>query len=744
MIFLFFIFSSSIYVGLDIGSYFSKASQYENSEPPSIILYKKNSPNTPSFIAFRARPNFNLKSEKPLSSDEIGQLYLLFGESALRAMEYRPWMGTGFFPLLCNLNKSSSNEYTNPFHFNSSAARIPFEDLLILFLKTYIDSITNDATKIEEICFVFPATFTNPQREIFEFALNNIGIKQFHNIDDVNAISNVYAIEQFDRFENHPKTVLFIDIGGLSIKAYSVRFLYDKGRKLPQAHRLSYTIDRKQGGAHLTRKIVDYIRNSLGINNLSDSEYRRLFGAAEKLKIELSTEKKSTVIVEDIKNIDRQISLNQSELSDLMDDLINDIFDLTDKNVEFDEIEIIGGASKSQLLIEKLQEKFKKEVRQSLNPESSLSIGASYSLSFRHNDKFVPLSIEDDHSIYTIKCTTLNGTFPVCEKAKKCSTKLNLPHDAQLALFTYSDDEIQPGQLVSAFGFYLDYIKEGSIVIRLKHCPLRIHSAHSCISNKCKKQNLETMDPPKLFSQIYAMYTNSSLRNQRLNQTRDELITFTSRVLSEVEKNQTFRFFSNYSQRIAIIRCAEAQRKWLLSKKDQVTDPINFTSRLNELKKVVYPVYRRIYENTTLFIEMGKLYQTIEHGKFGLNVFWPTNRTYVDPDVIKRFEVLLQETENFLNETISTILNSPGWKSFPVKANEVKEINEKLELKFNEIQLQRPPPTAENPNPKLDLPPEYYQQFQNSHNNEYQKEREIGTFDQFLESKKEPYSTDDL
>lgn len=754
--FILLVFTRSVYLGLDIGSYFSKASLVEGNEIPSIYYNSDRSPNTPSFFAFRSKPNFDWRKDKPLLADEVGQLYLAFGDNALRTMETRPWMGCGFWPLICNLNSDEASKYTRPFGMNSSASRVKYEDSLILYLKKYIDSILGGTGNIKDVCFVFPASFIIPQRYIFEYALKNFKIEKFHNIDDIDAVSYVYGIENSESFQKKSKTVLFIDVGGMSIKSYVVRFVREKksysSLSVPKAFRYSYVINRTEGGSHVTRRIVQHIRDRLDIKNITDAEFRRLFRAAEKMKIDLSNQETTFSVIENINGIDFQFSMNRTELVKCLTPLINTTAQVAleaSKGIEYDDIEIIGGSSKIEYVVKSLSKILHHEIRQSLPAEETLALGAGYSNSFRHNDRFVPVEISEEKSVYSVKAMTLNGTYEICEKGEKCHKKITVQNDAQLILFNYGEDEIQQGQIVTGFGFYLTYIDQGDIKIFFKNGPLRVHDALSCETDdqlSCKENKVEPLEPPKPLSDIFKMFMHPELINERLNETREQLTNFTYLVLHQVEKNQTFRAFSNFSQRIEIIRCAEKQKKWLLTDAKKATQPINFTLRLNELKKLVFPVYQRIKENITLYEELGKLLINVQNGKYGLDVSWPVNRSYVQKSVLNEFKKVLLKSEKFLNDTIEMTWKEPGWKSFPVTANDVKEISDDLKFKFNEIQFAQPPPSKDNPYPHSEEPPEYWEKLNQGglNDDEFRNDRKIESYEDFVKSKKNPYSTDDL
>ena len=258
---------------IDFGSYLVKSSFTQLNEVPTIILNSQSKRSTPAFVAFHAKPQFNISDSSPLTEDETDLLSPEFGEKAQSLLKFKPWIGSGFFTSLVGLDNQELDEMSHLLFVNSTPSRLHINDLVPLFLKNYLAMITSKkpATRL---ALAFPATFTMNQRALFEESLNICGYNNsklnLTFIDDIDAIIHVYAIEKSFKFQKNDKNVLFLDIGASSIKGYVVNFQSKtlNGNKLTIATRLSYVIDHKNGGAFITGCIVQSIKDKLSIKKI--------------------------------------------------------------------------------------------------------------------------------------------------------------------------------------------------------------------------------------------------------------------------------------------------------------------------------------------------------------------------------------------------------------------------------------------------------------------------------------------
>lgn len=294
---------SLVSVAIDAGSYFIKSTIVKGSEMPAIGLNAHSKRLTPSFIAFRAKRQFNATRQEVITADEVGLLEPVIGQNALDIMETRPVMGSGHFATLVGYDEWSAFKKAKAVCVPTTAARVNFQDLFPVFLNAYVKEVAGELD-VSHMTFVFPASYTSLQRRYFYRAAEICGFLNYTEMDDVDAVAMTYAIDKIHKLENMKKRVLFVDVGGLSVKAYVLEmYLRDT---TPVSRRLSYEIDTNNGGAYLTGELAAFIKEQLGVSELTNAETRRVFSAAEKAKKELTLLRGTKIVIEDISGRDRK------------------------------------------------------------------------------------------------------------------------------------------------------------------------------------------------------------------------------------------------------------------------------------------------------------------------------------------------------------------------------------------------------------------------------------------------------
>jgi hypothetical protein len=178
---------------------------------------------------------------------------------------------------------------------------------------------------------------------------------------------------------------------------------------------------------------------------------------------------------------------------------------------------------------------------------------------------------------------------------------------------------------------------------------------------------------------------DTQARKGRLGRLRTEVEKFALRVLDEVANNATVRTFSNHSMRIEIIRCAEKEKAWIRSPEaKQVTDAKNFSEHLTAAKKCIAPVYRRMLENQTLWMEAGKLYNTLSMAK-QLIEKWKGYGNPADAKDIAVFERLTEKNFKWFNETFPVAIHAPPHEPPPVKPKVFHEKCLEFEIPLNQM-----------------------------------------------------------
>lgn len=89
------------------------------------------------------------------------------------------------------------------------------------------------------LLFIVPAWFTPFQRLQYEACMRPLGFRDVRFLDDVDAIAYAYSIDG----HHAPQTVLFVDIGVTSARAFVLSF-----RTKTVVHRLAYEVNFDAGG----------------------------------------------------------------------------------------------------------------------------------------------------------------------------------------------------------------------------------------------------------------------------------------------------------------------------------------------------------------------------------------------------------------------------------------------------------------------------------------------------------------
>lgn len=679
MFLLFVTLSVSVHLGIDLGSYFTKSTLVTSSENPEIALNYQTKRITPTFVGFRAKPSFRPFYDRPLTQEEIELLTAEFGEKAINLMELRPWMGSGYFPAFVGLSENVAKSKADTLMLNLSAARLSYNELFPMFMKAYIDCVT-DHQPVERIDIVVPADFSTFQRNIISQTLTKIGHTNSSIIDDVTAMTHTYSLEKTPKFTKKANSVLFVDVGATTIKAYVVKFEMKNG--IPIATRLSYAIDHENGGAYVTAKIVDLMKKKFNVKNHDAAEGHRMFTAAEKIKNQLTLLPSSVVIIDNLNGFDRSFTLTREELENevLKSTIVPatlEVMKQATNGIKYNEIEIVGGSSRFPLLLSTVQSNYKsKTLGKSLNADEALAFGAGYAVQYEAKlSAFKPLVIFDENPLFSVKLNAKkNISMLICEKGKTCKHSVSINTTAKFIQLTNLQEEFPENFSVGSLVYELEDNANSNLTIHFATGPLRITSIIGCDEENCTDVPYKIIEDisTKEYDLIESL-VDAKARKEKVAKAHNDLEALCLKVLDEIAKNETVRTFSNYSQRLEIIRATEKQKLWL---RGEGQNCINLSELLNRtliVKKKIGPVYRRISENNTVINALSELYNIVEVSKYAITQEWPVNKTYLDKRKIFRFYQHVNKTEKFLNETIDMVRSTPPTEFYKVKASVLKD-----------------------------------------------------------------------
>ena len=341
-------------LGIDLGTTNSVVSIIENKKPK--IIENENGKNTtPSVVAFR-------KGE------------IIVGDIAKRQVETNPntvisikrLMGTN------KLTKVNDKEY-KPEEISA---------MILQNLKTYAEK--KIGTKVSKAVITVPAYFNNAQREATKNAGKIAGLEVLRIINEPTAAALAYGIDDKKKVQK----ILVYDLGGGTFDVSVLEL--SKGT----FEVLSTSGDNKLGGDDWDHKIVEWllseIRKEHNIEITDKLTVQRLKEAAEKAKIDLSSQKSTSITLPFLAMgesgpVNFEIELTRSKF----DNMTNDLLERTKKPLEdaikeaklkpsdLNEILLVGGSTRIPAVKHLVESITGKKANSSINPDEVVAMGAA-------------------------------------------------------------------------------------------------------------------------------------------------------------------------------------------------------------------------------------------------------------------------------------------------------------------------------------------------------------------------------
>jgi molecular chaperone DnaK len=230
-----------------------------------------------------------------------------------------------------------------------------------------------------------PAYFNDDQRQATKDAGRIAGLDVKRIINEPTAASLAYGLDK-----ESDQTILVFDLGGGTFDV-SVLEIGDGVFEVK-----STAGDNHLGGDNFDKAIVDWLvadfKRDQAIDLSADPmALQRLYEAAEKAKIELSTTQETQINLPFItadasgpKHLDTR--LTRAKLAELTSDLLDRVVapvrqaidDAKDKGVkEIEHVVLVGGMTRMPAVQEKVKELTKKEPHRGVNPDEVVAVGAA-------------------------------------------------------------------------------------------------------------------------------------------------------------------------------------------------------------------------------------------------------------------------------------------------------------------------------------------------------------------------------
>ena len=254
--------------------------------------------------------------------------------------------------------------------------RSPSEISSMVLRKLKEDAEARLDEPITQAVITVPAYFNDAQREATKVAGTIAGLDVLRIVNEPTAAALAFGVEN-----KGDSTVAVYDLGGgtFDVTILSVKDgLYEV---------LSTSGDTHLGGDDFDTRIVNHLSKSMHGRGVTDrSLLSRLRDAAEKAKIDLSTQSSTEVIVPYISgNQHLEETLDRRTLERLVDDLIERTVGpckraLADAHLsagEIDEVLLVGGMTRMPAVQRRAQQIFGRQPVRTINPDEVVAMGAA-------------------------------------------------------------------------------------------------------------------------------------------------------------------------------------------------------------------------------------------------------------------------------------------------------------------------------------------------------------------------------
>ncbi len=257
----------------------------------------------------------------------------------------------------------------------------PPEISAMILQKLKADAEAKLGEPVDSAVITVPAYFNDDQRQATKDAGKIAGLDVKRIINEPTAASLAYGLDK-----ESDQTILVFDLGGGTFDV-SVLEIGDGVFEVK-----STAGDNHLGGDNWDKAIVEWLvaefKRDQGVDLSQDkNSLQRLYEAAEKAKIELSTTQETQINLPFITATDAgpkhlDIKLTRAKLSELTSDLLERVVGpvkqaLSDADTDIDHVVLVGGMTRMPAVQEKVKELTGKDPHQGVNPDEVVAIGAA-------------------------------------------------------------------------------------------------------------------------------------------------------------------------------------------------------------------------------------------------------------------------------------------------------------------------------------------------------------------------------
>jgi molecular chaperone DnaK len=365
-------------IGIDLGTTNSCMAVLEGGEP-TVIPNSEGGRTTPSVVAFS-------KSGERLVGSVARRQAVTNPENTVFSI--KRFMGRKFGDV-------SEEMKIVPYHVKaaqnadasvdvSGTIYTPPEISAMILQKLKRDAEDYLGEKVSEAVITVPAYFNDSQRQATKDAGKIAGFEVKRIINEPTAAALAYGLDK-----EHDQTILVFDLGG---GTFDVSIL-DIGEGVFEVK--STNGDTHLGGDNFDKAVVDWLaaefKQSQGIDLSKDKmALQRLYEAAEKAKIELSTTTSTNINLPFItadengpKHLDQ--TLTRAKFDELTAALVDRVVgpvksslaDASLKASDIDHVILVGGMTRVPAVQEKVKQLIGKDPHKGVNPDEVVAVGAA-------------------------------------------------------------------------------------------------------------------------------------------------------------------------------------------------------------------------------------------------------------------------------------------------------------------------------------------------------------------------------
>jgi molecular chaperone DnaK len=258
----------------------------------------------------------------------------------------------------------------------------PPEISAMILQKLKADAEAKLGEAVDGAVITVPAYFNDDQRQATKDAGKIAGLEVKRIINEPTAASLAYGLDK----ETADHTILVFDLGGGTFDV-SVLEIGDGVFEVK-----STAGDNHLGGDNWDKAIVEWLvaefKKDQGVDLAADkNSLQRLYEAAEKAKIELSSAQETQINLPFITAVEGQpkhldMKLTRSKLNELTGDLLERVVGpvkqaLGDAGTDVDHVVLVGGMTRMPAVRERVKELTGKDPHQGVNPDEVVAVGAA-------------------------------------------------------------------------------------------------------------------------------------------------------------------------------------------------------------------------------------------------------------------------------------------------------------------------------------------------------------------------------